>query len=228
MKVRFVISALPAIFLCLAVNRPLPQAVLTICAAQNPNPLTERAYQDREILYELQTPESHAFRITHDYTVRKVGEKYYFNVVRAGSHVSDPESIDLDRGEKLKWEIISGKQATERKLPVGEAVKDDAEIVVTHLARPLASGMTNRIRLRETYADPKSYYLDGEELVWDRSFGRLRNTVVLPLGWYLTALASPATIETLPDGRVSVYIVNPRNDDVRVYLRARRRGGTSP
>ncbi len=195
-----------------------------LSTAQNPQPnLSERAYQDREILYELQTPESHAFRITHDYTVRKVDERFYFNVVRAGSHVSDPESIDLDTGEKLKWEIISGKQATERQLPIGEPVKDDTEIVVTHLAHPIKAGETNRIRLKETYADPKSYYTDGEELVWDRSFGRLRNTVVLPAGWYLTALASPATIETLADGRVSVYIVNPRNDDVRVYLRARRR-----
>lgn len=195
-----------------------------VVSAQNPQPnLTERAYQDREILYELQAPESHAFRITHDYTVRKVGEKYYFNVVRAGSHVSDPNSIDLDTGEKLKWEVISGKQAVERKLPITDSIKDDSEIVVTHLTRALEAGTTNRIRLMETYADPKSYYLDGEELVWDRSFGRLRNTVVLPLGWYLTALASPATIQTLPDGRVSVYVVNPRNDDVRVYFRARRR-----
>jgi len=198
--------------------------VAIVVSAQNPQPnLTERAYQDREILYELQPPESHAFRITHDYTVRKVGEKYYFNVVRAGSHVSNPESIDLDSGEKLKWEVISGKQATERKLPVGESVKDDSEIVITHLVRALEAGTTNRIRLMETYADPKSYYLDGEELVWDRTFGRLRNTVVLPPGWYLTALASPATIQTLRDGRVSVYLVNPRNDDVRVYFRARRR-----
>jgi len=201
--------------------RPLPQAVLTP-AAQNQNPLTERAYQDREILYELQSPESHAFRITHDYTIRKAGEKYYFNVVRAGSHVTNPESIDLDSGEKLKWEIISGKQAVERKLPISDPIKDRSEIVVTHLARALELGTTNRIRLMETYADPKSYYLDGEELVWDRTFGRLRNTVVLPPGWYLTGLASPATIETLPDGRVSVYVVNPRNDEVRVYLRARR------
>jgi hypothetical protein len=38
-----------------------------------------------------------------------------------------------------------------------------------------------------------------------------------------TGLASPATIETLRDGRVSVYVVNPGNDDVRVYLRARER-----
>ena len=195
-----------------------------IVRAQNQNPpVTERAYQDREILYELQAPESHAFRISHDYTVRKPGERYYFNVVRAGSHVTDPESIDLDTGERLKWEIISGKQATARKLPIGEAVKDDSEIVVTYLANPLEPGTTNRIRLMETYVDPKSLYVDGEELVWDRSFGRLRNTVVLPAGWYLTTLLSPGTIQTLPDGRVSIYVVNPRNDDVRVYFRARRR-----
>ncbi|HEU4391672.1 MAG TPA: hypothetical protein VFV34_28045, partial [Blastocatellia bacterium] len=54
--------------------------------------ISERAYQDREILYELQSPESHAFRITHDYTARTQGERYYLNIVRAGSHVSDPES----------------------------------------------------------------------------------------------------------------------------------------
>ncbi len=183
---------------------------------------TERAYQDREILYELQAPETHAFRITHDYTVRNAGEKYYFNVVRSGSHVTDPESIDLESGENLKWETIDGKTARERKLAVGD-VKDDSEIVVTYLARPLAPGTTNRIRLKETYVDAKSLYLDRDELVWDRTFGRLRNTVVLPAGWYLTALSSPGTIQTLPDGRVSIYVVNPRNDEVRVYLRARRR-----
>jgi hypothetical protein len=186
------------------------------------NPLVERAYQDREILYELLAPESHAFRITHDYTVRRAGEQFYFNVVRAGSHVSDPESIDLDSGEHLKFEVISGKQVRERGLSVQDAA-DGSEVVVTHLARPLGAGTTNRIRLKETYTDPKSYYLEGGELVWDRSFGRLRNTVVLPSGWYLTGLATPSIINTLSDGRVSVYTVNPRNDDVRVYLRARRR-----
>src|SRR3989442_1461238 len=156
MKAHRVGFALITIALCPGSTHPLPQAVLT-CSAQTQNPqpnLSERAYQDREILYELQTPESHAFRITHDYTVRKVGERFYFNLVRAGSHVSDPESIDLDTGERLKWEIISGKQATERKLPIGEPVKDDTEIVVTHLAHAIKAGETNRIRLKETYADP--------------------------------------------------------------------------
>lgn len=191
-------------------------------AGQNPG-LSERAYQDREILYELQAPESHAFRITHDYTARNAGEAYYFNVVRAGSHVSDPESIDLDSGKNLKWEVLSGKQVRERRFPLVEPAQDDSEVVVTHLARAIAPGATNRIRLKETYVDPRSYYLDGQELVWDRAFGRLRNTVVLPPGWYLSALATPAIIQTLPDGCVSIYVVNPRNDDIRVYLRARRR-----
>src|SRR2546425_8484072 len=131
MKTRLVIFLIVAL-VTLAGTRPLTQAVLPSSAAQNQNTsVTERAYQDREILYELQSPESHAFRIAHDYTVRKVGEQYYFNVVRAGSHVTDPESIDLDSGEKLKCETISGKQATTRKLPIGEAIKDDNEIVVT-------------------------------------------------------------------------------------------------
>src|SRR5262245_9989022 len=184
--------------------------------------IIERANQDREILYELTEPPSHAFRITHDYTERREGVKHYFNVVRTGSHVSDPESIDLDSGENLKWEILTGKQIKEHKLPLPD-VKNDAEVVVTFFAQPVAGGASVRLRLRETYTDPKSCYLVGDELVWDRTFGRLRNTVVLPPGWYLAALESPATIQTLSDGRVSVYIVNPRNDDVRVYLRARRR-----
>ena len=184
--------------------------------------VTERASQDREILYELLAPDTHAFRITHDYTARKAGEQYYFNVVRSGSHVTDPESMDLDSGAKLKWEVLTGKQLKERKLPLSN-VEDNSEVVITYLAHALGAGETNRIRLKETYTDQKSYYIEGEDIVWDRTFGRLRNTVVLPQGWYLSGLASPATIQTLPDGRLSVYVVNPRNDDVRVYLRARKR-----
>ena len=203
-------------------RKPAPPSSGQPAAMTQKMEIVERANQDREILYELSEPPSHAFRITHDYTERREGVKHYFNVVRAGSRASDPESIDLDSGESLKWELLTGKQIKERKLPLPD-VKDDAEVVVTFLARPVAKETSTRLRLKETYTDPKSCYLDGDELVWDRSFGRLRNTIALPAGWYLTGLESPATIQTMPDGRLSVYIVNPRNDEVRVYLRARRR-----
>ncbi len=65
--------------------------------------------------------------------------------------------------------------------------------------------------------------LSGDELVWDRSFGRARNTVVLPEGWYLTANAIPGVIDETEDGRIRIRYVNPRPDQIRVFIKGRRR-----
>ena len=72
-----------------------------------------------------------------------------------------------------------------------------------------------------------SYRLDGEELVFDRSLGRSRNAVVLPVGWYLTASAIPATVTQLPDGRIRLDFWNGRPDSVDVLIKAKRRSGPS-
>ncbi len=181
----------------------------------------ERAHQDREILYELQAPATHAFRITHDYTESRAGTAYYLNIVRTGSKVKDPESIDLDTGEALKWEVISGVELKRRKIPGN--VADNAEIVVTHYAKPIAEGGSTRVRLLETYEDPASYYEKDGELVFDRTLGRPRNLVALPAGWRLTASTIPATVATLADGRLLLTFINPRNDEIHVVIRARKR-----
>ena len=52
---------------------------------------------------------------------------------------------------------------------------------------------------------------DGVRAYWERQFTLIEGRV------------EPEAIEELPDGRVSIYIVNPRNDEVRVYLKARKR-----
>lgn len=205
--------------------RARPAAGLKASAAAN---FKERAYEDREILYELLDPATHAFRITHDYTERRVGVQHYFNVVRKGAKVSDPASVDLDSGEALRWEIIPAAKA--KALGMKDRAEDDAEVVVTHFKQAVTQGATVRLRLMETYTDAKSYRTEGGEIIWDRSFGRPRNTVVLPKGFALTALESPSTIEPLPDGRVAVYTVNPRADEVRVHFRAAAaaRGAIAP
>src|ERR1041385_5486324 len=41
----------------------------------DPNPLDERAHQNREIVYFLQPPETHAFDLYHDYTESKAGTR---------------------------------------------------------------------------------------------------------------------------------------------------------
>ena len=52
---------------------------------------------------------------------------------------------------------------------------------------PVKPGQSIRLRISETYTAPASYRLDGPDLVFERSFGRPRNSVVLPAGWDLTA-----------------------------------------
>jgi len=78
----------------------------------------------------------------------------------------------------------------------------------------------------ETYTDSVRYRLVGDELVWDRGFGRPLNIVVLPAGWVLTNSSIPATVSTREDGRVQLDFVNARPDEIQVLITARRRPTT--
>lgn len=184
--------------------------------------LSERAHQDRDIVYFLQQPETHAFSLYHDYTESRPGVDKYLNVVREGSTVSDPSAYILDTGEKLATRIVSGTDLAAEKIDAGEPVAPATQIVLIPFT-PVKKGQSVRLRISETYTAPVSYHLDGDELVFDRSLGRSRNAVVLPAGWYLTASAIPATVRQLPDGRIRLDFWNGRPDSVDVLLKAKRR-----
>ena len=191
-------------------------------SAQEPGRLAERAHQDREIVYFLREPDTHAFDLYHDYTETREGMDHYINVVRAGSTVANPSARLLDTGEVLKPEILKGEAITAAKLDIGEPVRPDSEIVLIRFP-PVARGASVRLRISETYTDPVRYKVDGGELVWDRSFGRPRNAVVLPAGWMLTASSIPATVGETEDGRIRLDFVNPRPDEIAVLIKARKR-----
>jgi hypothetical protein len=183
--------------------------------------LGDRAHQNREIVYFLQQPETHAFDLYHDYTESRPGTSTYINEVRAGSTVSNPRALNLDTGEPLKFEILKGEAISRAKLAVSN-VTPDLEVVVFHFSA-VNPGQSIRIRMFETYTDSARYKLVGDELVWDRSFGRPSNAVVLPSGWVLTNSGIPATVSTLPDGRVRLDFINPRPDEIATLVTARRR-----
>jgi hypothetical protein len=183
--------------------------------------LSERAHQDREIVYFPNDPSTHSFNLYHDYTESRPGVAHYFNIVRAGSSVSNPSAVLLDTGEPLKVETISGAELKKRGLDAGEPVEDTTQIVVISFPA-LPAGQSVRLRITETYTDPNRYVLDGDELVWDRAFGRPRNAVVLPAGWTVTASSTPAVITQDSDGRQRLYFENNRNDDIQVLIRARK------
>jgi hypothetical protein len=183
---------------------------------------SERAFQDREIVYFLQQPETHSFRLYHDYTETRPGIDKYLNVVRAGSRASNPSAKILDTGEELLVETLRGNEILEKGIELGAQVTAETEVVVIWFDA-VRDGESVRLRIEETYTDPNRYLLYGDELVWDRSFGRPSNTVLLPNGWYLRANSVPAVVDLSEDGRIRLHYVNDRPGNIDVFLKAKRR-----
>ncbi len=185
--------------------------------------IDERAAQTRDIVYFLRDPETHAFDLYHDYTEERPGTRHYVNVVRTGSAASDPSARNLDTGEALPAEILKGKAITDAGIddPDLPKVTPTSEVVVFNF-KPLKAGQSIRLRMSETYTDTERYKLVGDELVFDRTFGRPADAVVLPPGWMLTNSTVPAQISTMPDGRVRLDFVNPRSDEISVLITARK------
>ena len=198
------------------------QATPPTLGANRGGRLNERARQDREIVYFLQQPETHAFDLYHDYTESRPGVDNYLNIVRGGSKVSNPSALILDTGEKLVVETLRGTKITDAKIDIGEPVTATSEVVIIRFPA-VKQGQSVRLRISETYTDAGRYGVVGDELVWDRAFGRPANAMVLPQGWYLTNCSIPATVSMEPDGRVRLDFINPRNDNVEVLVTARRR-----
>lgn len=185
--------------------------------------LGERAKQTRDIVYFLQPPETHAFDLYHDYTEERPGVGTYVNVVRTGSTASNPGARNLDTGETIPAEHLKGAEITKAGITDHDLgpVTPSTEIVVFRFLA-LKAGQSVRLRMSETYTDPGRYKLVGDELVFDRTFGRAANAVVLPAGWVLTNSAAPAVVSRTADGRTRLDFNNPRPDEVAVLITARR------
>ena len=186
----------------------------------------ERAKQTRDIVYFLQPPETHAFDLYHDYTEEKAGTSRYINVVRTGSVATNPSARNLDTGETIPAVHLKGAEITKAGIDDPELgrVTPESEIVVFNF-KPLKDGQSIRLRMSETYTDPGRYRLVGDELVFDRTFGRTNNAVVLPKGWMLSNSSAPVIVSRTEDGRIRLDFNNPRPDEIEALFTAKRMGG---
>jgi len=180
-----------------------------------------RAEQDLEIHYWLLDPDSHQFRISHDFTVSKPGQKYVHSFVRKGSVVSKSVVLDINTGKELETSTVTGKSVN--ALGYYPNPTDPESVVVQgNLDHALAEGESVRVRVIETYTDPVGYSIKDGELVWDRTLGRPYDDVALPLGWMLTSVSVPAIVSLDAEGLVVCRFTNPRNDEIHVVLKARK------
>lgn len=167
--------------------------------------------------YELLAPGSGSFRISYEVTQTRTGARHFFNPIRKGSAASDEQVTDLASGRPLDFKIVDGK--------VAQAEEPDAdptyEYISVTLARPVPKDGEGRILIEKTYADAKSYFVQGGDLVFSRTLGIKRNSVVLPAGYRLTASNYPAQVIEQADGRIAVSFWNATPPEAPLVIRAR-------
>ena len=184
---------------------------------------SHRAEQDREIRYWLLDPSSHQFRISHDFTVARVGQKSVHSFVRKGSTVSpDAKMFLLDTGEPLPTHNVSGAEVNTLGY-YNTPADPDSVVVQGDLPKAVGEGESVRVRVEESYTDPAGYTVKNGEMEWTRTLGRPLNFVTLPEGWMLVSVNTPAVITLDSAARVMLRFTNIRNDELAVTIRARRR-----
>jgi hypothetical protein len=167
--------------------------------------------------YELLAPASHKFRIMYDITATTAGAWAYYNPIRAGSIPTDERVTDRATGAALAFAEVDGEIA--RAGGVTSALPGSKYIAVT-LARPVPEGGGGRIRIDKTYEDAKSYYTDGDAIVFDRSLGIKRNAVVLPAGYRLASVNVPVQVLQQADGRIALSFLNATPAPMPLVIRA--------
>jgi hypothetical protein len=174
--------------------------------------------------YELLDPSSASFRIVYEVTATTPGAKYFWNPIRKGSIASNESVSDPASGKPLKFVEVSGQEAKSNGL--GNADLDTRYIQI-ELPRPVPKEGEIRILIDKTYKDDKSYFTEEKTgfIVFSRSLGIKRNSVVLPVGYELVSCNFPSQVfpETSSAGaRLRMSFMNLGPDAVSYVVKARR------
>lgn len=192
-------------------------ALFAACATASGQYVSSDAYTR----YELLAPESHQFKIYYEVTETRPGARFHFNAIREGSEASDESVIDLATGKPLKFEVVSGAQAKADQPE--EQFNAAGKYIKVHLARTVPAAGEYRIAIIKTYKDEKSYYAEGDQIVYKRSLGIARNSIVLPAGYEIVSCSVATQVLAEPGGRLKLAFVNPGSGGpLEVTIKARR------
>ncbi len=170
--------------------------------------------------YQLLDPSSHQFRIVYFLNQRETGAAFVLNQTRSGSEGSGIAVFDPRTGAPLKFDYKTGAELTAMGTPGRLAAAE--HYIRAHLPRPVPEGGEGRVRIVKTYLDDKSYFTQGDDIVFARSLGIGRNGVVLPAGYQLVSTNVAAQVYPLADGRLKVAFENIHTYASDVNIRARR------
>jgi hypothetical protein len=181
-----------------------------------------RREEDEYTRYELLDPDSSQFHILFEVTAVTPGATAYFNPIRKGSEASGESVRDRATSQPLQFEVVSGEEARASGLPEADLA---TSYIRVHLPRPVPPEGGIRLLIEKTYKDAKTYRREGaDRIVFERTLGIRRNSIVLPAGYELIGCNYPSQIGTEPDGRIKVSFMHPGPEAVALVLKARRLG----
>jgi hypothetical protein len=171
--------------------------------------------------YELLSPETHQFKIYYEVTETRVGARFHFNQIREGSEASDESVVDLATARPLKFEVVDGIQA--KKDSPSENFPATAHYIKVHLAHPVPERGEYRLAIIKTYKDDKSYYTEGDQIIFKRPLGIPRDSIVLPDGYEIVSCSVATQVLREADGRLKLAFVNAGSGgQLEVTIRAKR------
>ncbi len=173
-------------------------------ATFTPSPFTDMFFDDIKTLYTLDQPETGNIAVEQTYSDTRKGEAATLNSLEYMA-INDLKVVDLD---------------TAKVLPVTK--RGDASSV--KLDVPIVNDKQSaHLRLTGTIHDG-TYRMEDGALVFQRTVRGLRNTVILPAGYEVSAVSQSGTVGRTQDGRTFVAFVNLNGENsYRVTIRAAKK-----
>ncbi len=160
-------------------------------------------FDDVKTLYDLEAPEAGRVKVEQTYSDYRKGGRALLDTLTQ-LPLQELKVVDLDTGKAF-------------------STSKDGAATVVKLEAPIADDRQSaHIKITGSFRDP-AYTVAKDEFVFDRMVYGLRNTVILPAGWDVSALSQSGTIGAY-EGRTFVALINLNGENnYRVTLRARKR-----
>ena len=229
-------AATPGLLACAFAAAPTTTAAQsappapTTAAAPAAPAVPRQTQADDYTRYELLDPSTASFRIVYEVTATTPGARYFWNPIRKGSVASNESVSDPASGQPLKFIEVSGAEAKANGFGNADV---DTRYIQIELPRPVPKEGEIRVLIDKTYKDEKSYFVEEKTgfIVFSRSLGIKRNSVVLPAGYEVVSCNYPSQVfpETVmgasgapATSRLRLSFMNIGPDAVSYVVKARR------
>ena len=168
-----------------------------------PQKFDDMFFDDMKTLYDLGAPDTGAVKVEQTYSDYRMGEKATLDSLGYLA-LTDLKVVDLDTGKPFTTQ----PQGKVMSVALGVPITNDKQ--------------SAHIRITGTLKDG-SYKLANGELVFTRTLHGLRNTILLPEGWELSACSQSGTIG-VSQNRAFVALINLNaENNYSVTIRARKK-----